>query len=159
MLQLRAARIDELEKLTELCLQSKALLGYDDAFMSGCRAMLTFRPTDIENTSICVAEADNTLLGAAQLFFDNEIAFLQRLFVSPDKTKRGIGKALFGWSLKAAHRAGAKRLLIDCDPETAGFFQRMGAREEGIVDSGTVPGYRIPRFKVTLSPCRSPSEK
>ncbi|XBS71022.1 GNAT family N-acetyltransferase [Acerihabitans sp. KWT182] len=159
MLHLRAARLDELEQLTELCLLSKALSGYDDAFMRDCRQMLRFRPADIEKTSICVAEADNTLLGAAQLYFEDEIAFLQRLFVSPDKTKNGIGKALFGWSLKAAHRAGAKRLLIDCDPAIAGFFQRMGAREEGIVDSGTVPGYRIPRFKVTLSPCRSPSEK
>jgi N-acetylglutamate synthase-like GNAT family acetyltransferase len=147
MLQLRAARIDELERLTELCVQSKALLGYDEAFIRGCREMLIFRPADIENTSICVAEADNTLMGAAQLCFQDEIAFLQRLFVSPANTKHGIGKALFGWSLKAAHRAGAKRLLIDCDPGTAGFFQRMGAREEGIVDSGTIPGYRIPALK------------
>ncbi len=159
MFQLRAARIDELEKLTELCLQSKALSGYDDAFMRGCREMFTFRPSDMENTSVCVAETGRHLLGAAQLNFQDEIAFLQRLFVSPDYTRHGIGKALFGWSLKAAHRAGAKRLLIDCDPETAGFFRRMGAREEGIVDSGRVAGCRIPRFKVTLSPCRSTSEK
>ena len=157
MLQLRAARIDELDKLTELCLQSKALCGYDDAFMRYCREMLTFHPADIENSSICVAESDNQLLGAAQLSFDDGNAFLKHLFVSPARTRRGIGKALFGWSLQAAHRAGAERLLIDCDPQAAGFFQRMGAREEGIVESGMVPDHRMPRFKVTLSPCRSPS--
>lgn len=157
MLQLRAARIDELDKLTELCWQSKALWGYDDNAMRCCKEKLTFQPADIDNTLIYVAESGDNLLGAAQLYFNNDIAFLQRLFVAPAYTKHGIGKALFGWSLKAAHHAGAQRLLIDSDPQAAGFFLRMGAREEGMADSSSVPGQRAPRFKVTLSSCRSPS--
>ncbi|WP_413734588.1 GNAT family N-acetyltransferase [Sodalis sp. RH21] len=159
MHQLRAARIDELAKLTELSLQSKAFWGYDAALMPGCRASRAFHPSDMENSQICVAEGDNALLGVAQLMFDNEIAFLERLFVAPANLKTGIGKALFGWSIKAAHRAGAQRLLIDCDPLSAGFYQRMGAREEGFVESDTVPGQRVPRFKITLTPCRPVVQK
>ncbi|TKI07427.1 GNAT family N-acetyltransferase [Martelella alba] len=157
MLQLRAARIDELDKLTELCLQSKAVYGYDDDFMRCCRETLTFHPADVESSSICVAECDRELLGAAQLFFSEGNAILQRLFVSPAKTRHGIGKALFGWSLQMAHRAGARRLLIDCDPQAAGFFRRMGARPEGVVDSNIVPDRRMPRYQVTLSSRRPPS--
>lgn len=154
MLQLRAARIDELTKLTELCLQSTTLLGFDDALRQTCRDKLTFRPTDIENSLICVAEADNALLGAAQLLLHDETAFLARLFVAPANAKTGIGKTLFGWSLNVAHRAGARRLLIDCHPLAAGFYQRMGARAEG--DSDSNPGYapRTPRFRINLTPCR-----
>ncbi|TCV98068.1 GNAT family N-acetyltransferase [Biostraticola tofi] len=156
MHQLREARMNELAELTELCLQSKALWGYDEVFMLRCREALTFHPADSENSLICVAQKNNTLLGCAQLQFNKDVAFLERLFVSPTNIKNGIGKALFGWSLKAAHRAGVECLLIDADPLAAGFYLRMGAREAGIVDSGTVPGQRIPRFKVHLSCHHSP---
>ncbi|WP_158382324.1 GNAT family N-acetyltransferase [Candidatus Sodalis pierantonius] len=109
----------------------------------------------MENSLICVAESDSQLLGVAQLQVEEDEAFLARLFVSPARQKAGIGKSLFGWSIKAAHRAGATRLLIDADPLAAGFYQRMGARQEGSVDSVTVPGWRKPRFRVTLSTCAS----
>ncbi|WP_413722351.1 GNAT family N-acetyltransferase [Sodalis sp. RH23] len=155
MFRLRAARIDELSRLTELCVQSTALLGYDDALRQSCRDKLTFRPADMENSLICVAEAGNALLGAAQLLLQDEIALLERLFVAPDNANTGIGKMLFGWSINAAHRAGAERLLIDCHPLAAGFYQRMGARAEGTVDTGLLPGQPTPRFRITLTPCRA----
>ncbi|NDL62840.1 GNAT family N-acetyltransferase [Acerihabitans arboris] len=156
MFQLRAARIDELAKLTELCLQSTALLGYDDALRHACRERLTFRPADMENSLICVAAADNALLGAAQLLLHDEIAFLERLFVAPANAKTGIGKTLFGWSINTAHRAGAERLLIDCHPLAAGFYQRMGARAADTADPGPVPGgHGTPRFRITLTRCRA----
>ncbi|HEY0209199.1 GNAT family N-acetyltransferase [Acerihabitans sp.] len=155
MLRLRAARFDELPQLTELCVQSTALVGYDDALRQSCRDRLAFRPADMENSLICVAEADNALLGAAQLLLQDDIAFLARLFVSPANAMTGIGKTLFGWSLNAAHRAGAERLLIDCHPLAAGFYQRMGARAEERVDKGPLPGLPTPRFRITLTPCRA----
>lgn len=155
MHRLRAARIDELAKLTELCLLSKASWGYDDALLRRYRDKLTFRPADIENSHICVAEDNHTLLGVAQLMFTDEIAVLERLFVAPANLHTGIGKALFGWSINTAHRAGARRLLIDCDPHSAGFYQRMGARAEGYVPSGVHPDHQLPRFNITLHPCRS----
>jgi len=154
MHQLRAARIDELAKLTELCVQSKAFWGYDDAFIRNCRDKLSFHPADMENSQICVAENNHTLLGVAQLLFTNEIAFLERLCVAPANLKTGIGKALFGWSINTAHWAGAKRLLIECDHHSAGFYHRMGAREEDSVESRAFPGQQLPRFNITLTPSR-----
>ncbi|MEA9390566.1 GNAT family N-acetyltransferase [Acerihabitans sp. TG2] len=154
MYQLRAARMDELTKLTELCVQSKAFWGYDDAFIRDCRDKLNFHPADMEKSHICVAENDHTLLGVAQLLFTDEIAFLERLCVAPANLKTGIGKSLFGWSINTAHRAGAKRLLIECDHHSAGFYQRMGAREEEFVESRVFPGQQLPRFNITLTPSR-----
>ena len=41
MLALRPARPEEAPALTELCLRSKAVWGYDAAFMQACRRELT----------------------------------------------------------------------------------------------------------------------
>jgi hypothetical protein len=35
--RLRAPRLDELEALSDLCLRSKAVWGYDAAFLEACR--------------------------------------------------------------------------------------------------------------------------
>ena len=50
MIQLRDARHDELPGLSELCLRSKAVWGYDDAFMTACRTELTLRPDELQST-------------------------------------------------------------------------------------------------------------
>ena len=52
MIRLRDARQDELQSLTELCLRSKAVWGYDAAFMAACRIELTL--------SLVVERADAT---------------------------------------------------------------------------------------------------
>ena len=39
--RLRAARVEELDALSTLCLRSKAVWGYDKEFMNACRAELT----------------------------------------------------------------------------------------------------------------------
>ena len=53
MLHLRPARPDEADLLTELCLRSKAVWGYDDAFMRACRAELTLSPADFTRPHRC----------------------------------------------------------------------------------------------------------
>lgn len=155
MPRLRKARLDELATLTELCIRSTVLIGYDDQHRQACRESLTFRPADMEQSHICVAEADNVLLGAALLLFHENTAFIERLFVAPENARTGIGKALFGWALTTAHRAGAQRLLINCHPRAAGFYQRMGAREAHSADPSPFPGRGMPRFQITLTSRRA----
>ena len=67
MIQLRDARHDELQALSELCLRSKAVWGYDDAFMTACRTELTLRPDELQSTYLQVAVRDSTVVGLAQV--------------------------------------------------------------------------------------------
>ncbi len=64
---LRAASMDELPGLAELCLRSKAVWGYDAAFLAACRAELGFGPDDLSRTDIAVAARDALPLGVVQL--------------------------------------------------------------------------------------------
>ncbi len=151
MIRLRPVRPDELAELTELCLRSKAVWGYDAAFMAACRAELTLRPRDLD-TPMQVAETDNgEVVGLAQIKVDGREAELARLFVEPDLLRTGAGRTLFAWAVAEAHRLGAVRMTIDADPDAAAFYQRMGARLDGEVPSGSIPGRMLPRLVVTLT--------
>lgn len=151
MLILRAARIDELEALTALCLRSKAVWGYGQAFMDACRSELTLTALDLNETDVQVAERDGVLTGVAQISVDGAQADLEKLFVEPAVLRSGAGRALFEWAAATARARGATSLIIDADPDAAPFYRRMGARDAGVAPSGSIPGRTLPRLKLNLT--------
>lgn len=150
MLILRAARVDELEALTALCLRSKAVWGYDEAFMAACRTELTLTALDLNESDVQVAERDGVLIGLAQISVDGTQADLEKLFVEPAVLRSGAGRALFEWAAAAAREHGAATLIIDADPDAAPFYRRMGARDDGVAPSGSIPGRMLPRLVFDL---------
>ncbi len=150
MLQLRDARANETQTLTELCLRSKAVWGYDAAFMAACRDELTIKPCDLERSWLQVAVAGNNVIGLAQVTVTGDDAELAKLFIDPGALRTGAGRTLFDRAAREARVRGAKRLWIEADPDAAPFYRRMGAVDDGMVPSGSIPGRALPRLKLEL---------
>jgi GNAT superfamily N-acetyltransferase len=150
MLILRTPRLDEAAILTGLCLRSKAAWGYDEEFMRACRDELTLTPSTMKSSHFKVAEIGGCLMGMAQVTVKGDIAELDKLFVEPTQLRSGAGRALFNWAKSMAREAGAATLVIESDPEASGFYRRMGAIDDGVAPSGSIPGRFIPRLKLQL---------
>ena len=150
MIQLRDARQDELPSLGELCLRSKAIWGYDDAFMTACQNELTLRPDELQSTHLQVAERDSTVVGLAQVKVTDSDADLLKLFVEPALLRSGVGRLLFEWATARARCLGAVRMIIEADPDAASFYERMGARYAGFAPSQSIPGRMLPRMQMEL---------
>ena len=136
--------------LTALCLRSKAVWGYDRAFMDACRAELTVSFETIATSRVHVAERLGQLVGMAQMSVHGDVAELDKLFVEPNALRLGVGKALFDWAKEAAARAGAGLLMVDADPSAAAFYRRLGAADAGVVPSGSISGRVIPRLRYAI---------
>lgn len=150
MITLRPARTEEAPALSELCMISKAYWGYDAAFMNACRDELTIGPADFARAQIQIADDGGKLAGMAQLQLQGAAAELDKLYVHPDFIGAGIGRALFDWAARQARDAGAKVMSIDADPDAAAFYRRMGAVDDGVSPSGSIPGRTLPRLRITL---------
>jgi GNAT superfamily N-acetyltransferase len=150
MLALRPARPEEGAALTELCLRSKAVWGYDDAFMAACRKELTLTPASIRASHVQVAELDGRLAGMAEVKSAGATARLEKLFVEPAMLRTGTGRKLLDWATATARAAGATALVIEADPDAAEFYRHMGAVDDGLVPSGSIPGRLIPRLNLLL---------
>jgi GNAT superfamily N-acetyltransferase len=150
MLMLRTPRPDEAIALTELCLRSKAVWGYDEQFIEACRAELTITPEKMNSSHFQVAETGGRIVGVAQITLKERIAELSSLFVEPPRLRCGAGRQLFDWAKKTARSAGAAHLVIEADPYAAGFYRRMGAIDAGTVPSGSIPGRMLPMLKLAL---------
>ena len=154
MIKLRDVRPDELASLSELCLRSKAVWGYDDAFMAACRTELTLRPGELGSTHLQVAERSTAVLGLAQVKIAGTEADLLKLFVEPALLKSGVGRLLFEWAIARARSLGADRMMIEADPGAAPFYERMGARHAGFMPSQSIAGRMLPRLQLELGTFR-----
>ena len=150
MIKLRDARPNELPSLSKLCLRSKAVWGYDDAFMTACQNELTLRPDELQSTHLQVAERDSTVVGLAQVKVTDSDADLLKLFVEPALLRSGVGRLLFEWATARARGLGAVRMIIEADPDAAPFYERMGARYAGFAPSQSIPGRMLPRMQMGL---------
>jgi GNAT superfamily N-acetyltransferase len=150
LIQLRDIRPDELSSLSELCLRSKAVWGYDEAFMRACRNELTLRPDALQTSHLQVAERDAIVVGLVQIKVVGRDADLMKLFVEPALLGAGVGRLLFGWATARARGLGAVRMTIEADPGAVPFYERMGARQTGFVPSQSIQGRMLPYLQLEL---------
>lgn len=147
----RPARSDELQSLSELCLRSKAVWGYDQAFLRACRRELTLVPDELRSTLIAVAEEQQDVAGVVQVKVVAADADLLKLFVEPSKLRRGIGSLLFSWAIQQATNSEATTLFIEADPDAAAFYRGMGAVDAGFAPSGSISGRLLPKLAFNLA--------
>lgn len=131
-IQLRPARPDEAERLSEIACRSKAYWGYPAEQIDSWReAFLTVTRDYIAAHSVWAA-AD---------YSDHPIAFaalerspagdaLEHLWVLPACMGMGIGRRLFQ---RVASESPA--FTFTSDPHADAFYYHMGARKIGLVDS------------------------
>jgi GNAT superfamily N-acetyltransferase len=150
--EIRPARAEEAPQLSDLSIRSKAVWGYDEAFMALARITLEVRASEIESRNVWVAEADGAPVGVVVLESgkDPESLDLARLFVAPERLRRGVGRALLAYAAAEAKRRGARRLTILSDPNAAAFYERNGAVRIGEAPSDAVPGRMLPLYELRL---------
>jgi GNAT superfamily N-acetyltransferase len=145
------ARLEELWFQTELCLRSKAVWRYDDTFMEACRDELSLTPDDLASTHVQVAVNEDIPLGIARINLDGREANLLKPFVEPKRLGGGIGKQLLSWATAKAASLGARRFIIEADPDAVPFYHRNGAKLEGSAPSRSIPGRLLPRLAIDLT--------
>lgn len=153
MVNIRPAQPTEHRLITQLTLRSKAHWGYSAAFMAACLDELTTTAADIcrADRHYWLAEAADTLLGYYALTpntpQEHELALL---FVEPKHIGQGIGRQLVEHACAQARAQGATSLLIQGDPNAAGFYRALGAVQIGQRASASIPGRDLPEFRITL---------
>ena len=146
----RAARPEEAADLTELCMRSKALWGYDAAFMELVREQLSLTPEYIRRHRVFVADEGGLAVGVYALTDEGDFVDLDFMFIEPERTRAGIGRLIWPHLLDQARRIGPPRLRIVADPSAVGFYERLGAVPCGEEPNALISGRMLPVLEVVL---------
>ena len=150
---IRSARVEEAAALSDLCVRSKAVWGYDESFMALARGVLQVGVKQIAAGDVWVATtADGSVAGVVALAPGEQPGTLDldKLFVEPRHIRNGFGRALLDHATQEARRRGATRLTILADPYAAPFYERRGARRIGEAPSDAIPGRMVPLYEIVL---------
>ena len=92
------------------------------------------------------------LLGVASVApLEEDLTYdLVHLFIEPGVMGSGIGRRLFEAATRKAKEDGARRLVIQADPNTVEFYRRLGARDAGEAPSESIPGRTLPMLHYEL---------
>jgi N-acetylglutamate synthase-like GNAT family acetyltransferase len=150
-LQIRRARPDEADVLTEIAHAAKRHWGYPESWIEHWQADLTITPEFIARNEMYVAMIDEEVVGCCALVFSAALAELEHMWIRPRHMGTGVGRALFLHARERAANLEISVLEISADPNAEGFYERMGARRIGEVQSEIEGQPRVlPRLSVDL---------
>ena len=148
--RIRRARASEAPELTELSLRSKALWGYDAAFLARCRIAMQVKEANVETQPHYVAEIDGRMAGFYGFEALPDGVGLDYMFVDPEFVGRGVGRALMDHAVALARDLGHASLTIVADPNAEGFYRRLGAQRVGSQASDVGPDRQLPVLRIAL---------
>lgn len=148
-MDIRRARIDDAEALTDIAHRAKAHWGYPLRWMRVWDAQLTITSGYLNVHDVWVAEKDGEIVGMCALEDRGDRWGLEHVWIDPPYHRRGIGTALVRHALSEAHRRHSGAVELVSDTFAAGFYERLGARRTGNI-LAPMPGARdrtLPRYE------------
>ena len=150
---IRAARASEARLLSELALRSKAHWGYSSEFLETVRAELSYNEKQLqcEHMRFFVPEQAARPVGFYALAHQSGTQIeLDALFVEPECIGKGFGRLLIEHAKSVAATMGARKLIIQGDPNAERFYLAAGGVLTGTRESGSIPGRLLPTFAIDL---------
>ena len=150
-IEIRRAHPNDAEVLTAIAHAAKRHWDYPEDWIEQWKLDLTIAPEFISEHEVFVALVDQKIVGCCALVLNNSLAEIEHMWMQPEHMGTGIGRALFEHAKRRAEERGAEVLELSADPNAEGFYQRMGARKIGEVDS-EIDGQtrKLPRMKIEL---------
>ncbi len=148
---IREAKPEEADKLTELCLVSKASWGYPKEWIEKWRTELTITPEIISNSIAIVAEKKEKIIGFwCRPKVDSTYILYGFLFIDPRYMGKGIAKKLYEELKIRLLAIGIESFVIEADPNAVPFYLKLGAEKIGEKESQSIQGRKIPILKFIL---------
>ena len=146
-MKFRNATPDESDYLIEIFCDSKKHWGYDDELIELWRDAIEINAEYIRNNKVVVFSVDDVEIG----FFGIKIneKELGQFWIRREWIGCGHGREAFEQVKSIMKENNIDLLKFDADPNASGFYERMGAKRIGEIES--IPkGRFIPLFEFTL---------
>lgn len=115
------------EILTEITKKSKAFWGYSEELLLKWSDNLTVTSTYIESNNVFKLIDNNLIMGYySYLIEDEKTAYLDNMFIAPEKIGKGFGKFLINDFLHRMKAENFEKITLHSEPNAEIFYQKMG---------------------------------
>jgi GNAT superfamily N-acetyltransferase len=125
---IRSPAAGEGGQLKEIAISSKGFWGYEPAKVREWADRGDFSPAQLSKLTVFVAEAEERAIGWISLEPRGQVWWLADLWIEPRWIGVGVGSLLFRHGVRKAQRAGATHIEWEAEPNSIGFYEKMGAK-------------------------------
>ena len=136
---IREAKEEEASQLTRIAIASKKYWNYPDAWFELWSDTFEITSETIRKYKIWVAEENKQPIGFIGVSLGDGKAELEHLWVLPEFFNKGVGRSLFDTVVEYCRRKRISQIRIESDPNAKAFYEKMGARHVGFVESKPEP--------------------
>jgi GNAT superfamily N-acetyltransferase len=147
---IRKANLGEEVYLSDLAIRSKSVWGYSEEFLEACRPHLKIDKEYLSKWPVFIMEEDNQIKGFYSLKIINHEPRLDNLWIEPPHLKHGIGKQLFKHATETAKALGWASFRLAGEPGAVVFYEKMGAKIIGTVQSRLKNDLFLPHMEMNL---------
>ena len=145
-IEIKKAKIDDLDSINNLLRLSKSYWGYDEEFINKFMKKLCLTAEHLKETTTLIFYVDGKMAGFYGFLIDKDGTLeLENLFLHPDYIGKNIGRKLWETCCDTAKSMGKSEFIIWSDPNAENFYIKMGCKKIGERKSPIMPG-RYPRF-------------
>ncbi|MBS5822728.1 MAG: GNAT family N-acetyltransferase [Clostridium argentinense] len=146
MLNIRRAKVDEYEILTDIAIKSEGYWGYDSDYMDKFKSIYNVSEEFIKNNPTVLIEEDNSVIGFYGLICKDNGTSLEYFFIEPKYIGKGYGKLLWNYLVNHCKNLGIEAFEIVTSLQAKEFYVKMGAIPCGEVESLLKKGRIIPQL-------------
>lgn len=150
MINIRSAKIDEYEILTNIAIESESFWDYGSDHIEKFKSVYKVTEEFISNNSTFVIEKDGNIVGFYGFIIENNVPSLEYLYIEPQYINKGYGKLLWNHMVENCNKNSIKGFSIVTSSQTKEFYTKMGAVQVGEIESLVQNGHKIPLLTYTL---------
>ncbi len=148
---IREARSEEALQLGKIAIVAKQHWGYPAAWFELWGDIVDVTPQFIEDNYVWVATNEDDILAFIAIGVTEKTAELEHLWVKPEYMQLGIGRQLLRHAIDFCEQQEVTALKIESDPNAQGFYEKLGAKQIGEVQSK--PAHRkLPLLVIKIQP-------
>ena len=119
------ATLQDIPKLNEISLESKAFWGYPEDWLNSWEDELTINQTHIENHQTFKLVHEDCTIGFCVIEQHGDECHISHMWVIPKYIGWGFGKVLLEESIKRGVHSPCK-IMVESDPNAEGFYKKYG---------------------------------
>jgi len=150
MVLFRSALVSDAGNLSNLAFESEQYLGYDTDYMRTFSDYYNVTEAFVRQHLVYIMEETGKMLGFWGLCETENIWELEFFYISPEYIGKGYGRNLWNNLIAECNNRGIVEFQLVTSPQSAQFYEKMGAEIIGQVESLIVKGRMIPQLKFSL---------
>src|SRR4029079_3744118 len=148
---IKIANKDDLTFLNNIMQYSKAYWGYDADFMKKFMENFALTPSYIDHKNTFIASSKTNDIGWYSFLVQlGDQLELDNFFLHPDYIGQGFGRKIWDQCTATAKNYKAQSFVLWSDPNTEGFYQKMGCIKIGERKSPMMPNRYPSIFRYDL---------